>query len=229
MEQVRKRINNEQELLELFCDPSDDRPYINKPCKDKDFVFATKLYMSIFIAPSLLSNEYMETAENLWHDAFERYGDRKTIRLKALKDVLSLLPQEKEVILTGKNGICEECEGFGWVKRQHKEKSGRFYRDEVKCSSCKGKGYFVNEKPTDFMRPIYYCSIEIDERTIRGSHIVNLQHVMEYFSVEECTYYLSTSGNFVFEVIEGVRVLFVSHESVDWIRERNRIPKVKTE
>ena len=62
MEQVRKRINNEQELLELFCDLSDDRPYINKPCKDKDFVFATKLYMSIFIAPSLLSNEYKETA-----------------------------------------------------------------------------------------------------------------------------------------------------------------------
>ena len=79
------------------------------------------------------------------------------------------------------------------------------------------------------MRPIYYCSVEIDEQTIPGSHIVNLQHVMEYFSVEECTYYLSTSGNFVFEVIEGVRVLFVSHESVDWIRERNRIPKVKTE
>ena len=39
--------------------------------------------MSIFIAPSLLSNEYMETAENLWHDAFERYGDRKTIRVES--------------------------------------------------------------------------------------------------------------------------------------------------
>ena len=229
MEQVRKRINNEQELLELFCDPSDDRPYINKPCKDKDFVFATKLYMSIFIAPSLLSNEYKETATNLWHDAFEIYGDRKTIRLKALKDVISQLPQEKEVILTGKNGICEECEGFGAVKLKHKKKDVHVSRDEAKCPSCKGKGYFVNVKPTGFMRPLYYSSVEIDERTIRGSHIVNLQHVMEYFSVEECTYYLSTSGNFVFEVIEGVRVLFVSHESVDWIRERNRIPKVKTE
>lgn len=62
MNDNKKRINNEQELLELFCDPYSEltfkqKPYYETQCKK---VFATDGVILIMMNPSMLSESYEE-------------------------------------------------------------------------------------------------------------------------------------------------------------------------
>lgn len=62
MNDNKKRINNEQELLELFCDPHSESAFKQKPYYEtrRETVFSTNGQILIMMNPSMLSESYEE-------------------------------------------------------------------------------------------------------------------------------------------------------------------------
>ena len=62
MNDNKKRINNEQKLLELFCDPDSNREQLQKPYYEKHTkkVYATDGRVAILMTPNVTSLSYEE-------------------------------------------------------------------------------------------------------------------------------------------------------------------------
>lgn len=81
MNDNKKRINNEQELFELFCDPDNIVLFKQKPYYEtqRKKVFATNGLILIMMNPSMLSESYEEfEALNRQLDAEENDADAET-------------------------------------------------------------------------------------------------------------------------------------------------------
>ena len=210
MNDNKKRINNEQELFELFCDPSDDRRYTDKPYKEKgkDFVFATNRASAVILNSSLYPNpnECEETEKPLFTKILSGNGEKKTIKLEALKKALNSLPQEKEFETIAKDETCEECNGKGLVEWRYRAKDWEEYFEMYECPCCQGEGVISHKRATGFTCPYWNTYIELGKRLFRSQEMIKLQHVMEYFGVKECVCYNATEFAMIFEIKEGVRV-----------------------
>lgn len=187
MNDNKKRINNEQELFELFCDPDGmplfiQKPYYETQCKK---VYATDGRILIMMDPSMLSESYEEIEEpaiyKVFHDSVDGY-----FTLEDLKKVLASFEMEEERELMEKGRECEECNGLGEVEWEYTDKDGEMHFHYADCPFCDGEGEAEDVfKSTGFMMPTEDSAVRIGKSFFRGIEAQKLFWAMEYFNVDQ--------------------------------------------
>lgn len=190
MNDNKKRINNEQELFELFCDPHSEsafkqKPYYETRCKK---VFATNGIILIMMDPSMLSESYDEIEKpsiyTVFRDSMEGY-----FTFESLKKVFESFEMEKQLVLMEEGQECEECNGLGEVEWEYTDKDGEMHFHYGDCPFCNGEGKAEDVfGSTGFMIPTDDSIVRIGKSFFRGIVIQKLLWVMEYFNVDKAAF-----------------------------------------
>ncbi len=190
MNDNKKRINNEQELFELFCDPRSrhvetHKPYYETQCKK---VFATDGRIAIMMNLSMLSESYEEIKKPVIYKVFRDSVDGY-FTLEALKKVLASFEMEEEQVVIEIGEKCEECEGNGEVKWEYTDQDGEMHSHYGDCPFCDGYGTSEDVfKSTGFMMPTDDSIVRIGESFFRGIVAQKLLWAMEYFNVDKAAF-----------------------------------------
>ena len=181
-----KKISNEQELFELFCDKEHynekrHEPFLNVVYNE---VWATDGYLVVAVKPELVSGRYRENRLSL-NTPFGKACDR-TVTLKAIKDALAKLPMVEEEEI--EDVECEECDGSGKVECEYHDNQGSTHEVMADCPICFGTGYVdgilkkTGEKVVDYNTPI-----KLGEAYFMGHRIDVLARAMELIGQETLT------------------------------------------
>ena len=207
MNDNKKRINNEQELFELFCDPHNDFAFKQKPYYEtrRKKVFATNGIILIMMDPCMLSESYEEIEKpsiyTVFRDSMEGY-----FTFESLKKVLASFEMEEEQVPTEEMRECEECKGHGEVEWEYTDRDGEMHFHYADCPVCDGEGatkdVFEN---TGFMIPTEDSTVRIGKSFVRGIEAQKLLWTMEYFKVDKAAF--SESGKSVSVTLDnGVQI-----------------------
>lgn len=190
MNDNKKRINNEQELFELFCDPDSIRLFTQKPYYETRHkkVFATDGRILIMMNPSMLSESYEEIEKpsiyTVFRDSMEGY-----FTFESLKKVLASFEMEEELVLMEEGQECEECKGFGEVEREYTDQDGEIHFHYADCPFCNGEGKAEDVfESIGFMMPTEDSTVRIGKSFFRGIEAQKLFWTMEYFKVDKAAF-----------------------------------------
>lgn len=200
MNDNKKRINNEQELFELFCDPHSESAFKQKPYYEtrRETVFSTNGRILIMMNPSMLSESYEEIEKSFIYkvfcDSMEGY-----FTLESLKKVLASFEMEE-----GRE--CKECKGHGEVEWEYTDQDGEMHFYYGDCPICYGEGKAEDVfESTGFTIPTEDSIVRIGKSFFRGIEAQKLLWTMEYFNVDKAEF--STSTNSIsFTLNNGVEI-----------------------
>ena len=190
MNDNKKRINNEEELLELFCDPHSEHAFKQKPYYEtrRKIVFSTSGKTLIMVNPSMLSESYEEIEKPVIYTVF-RDSMEGRFTFESLKKVLASFDMEEERVIIEKGGECKECKGFGDVEWKYTDKDGEIHVHYTDCPFCNGKGTAEDVyKSTGFMIPTEDSTVRIGKSFFRGIEAQKLLWTMEYFNVDKAEF-----------------------------------------
>ena len=208
MNDNKKRINNEQELFELFCDPYSNRVQLQKPYYEKSTktVYATDGRVVILMNPNVTSLSYEEIDFPLIGNLIEGAG-KEFFTLEALKKVLASFGMEEEQVIIEKGTECEECEGSGYVEWTYIDLENNTYELTHECPICDGDGKAEDVfKSTGFMVPTDNSFVRIGDLTIRGVYAQKLLWVMEFFNVDKVAF-TEQRETIGFDLRNGVQIV----------------------
>lgn len=206
MNDNKKRINNEQELFELFCDPDSIRLFTQKPYYEtrRKKVFATDGRILIMMNPSMLSESYEEIEKPLIYTVF-RDSMEGCFTFESLKKVLASFEMEEEVGQTEKEEECKECKGSGDVEWEYTDKEGETHYRYLECPICEGEGVNDVFENTGFMMPTGDSTVRIGKTFIRGIEAQKLFWTMEYFNVDKAAF-SEGENSICFTLKNGVQI-----------------------
>lgn len=190
MNDNKKRINNEQELFELFCDPHSIQLFKQKPYYEtrRKKVFSTNGQLLIMMNPSILSESYEEIEKPLIYTVF-RDSMEGCFTFESLKKVLASFEMEEEQVIIEEGGECEECGGSGDVEWEYTDLDGKRHFHDNDCPVCNGDGMFEGVcKSTGFMIPTEDSTVRIGKSFFRGIEAQKLLWTMEYFNVDKAAF-----------------------------------------
>ena len=180
-----KKISNEKELFELFCDKEhynekSHEPFLNVVYNE---VWATDGYLVVAVKPELVSGRYRENRLSM-NTPFGKVCDR-TVTLKAIKDALSKLPMMEENF-EDEGEKCDECGGSGDVEYKYISKDGFTYATKLYCPICNGHGYVngVVEKLGRMVADLH-APIRLGEAYIMAHMISKIAQAMELLGIDE--------------------------------------------
>ena len=213
MNDNKKRINNEQELFELFCEPHSVhvevlKPYYETQCKK---VFATDGRIVIFINPNMLLGSYEEaefsSIRKFIRDSMEGY-----LTLDSLKKTLASFGMEEEQVVTEEGRECVECEGSGYVEWEYTDQEGKIHSHDGDCPICDGDGIIEDVfKNTGFMIPTDNSFVRIGKSFLRGIGAQKLLWIMEYFNVDKAGF-SESEKTICFTLENGVQIVVANLE-----------------
>lgn len=190
MNDNKKRINNEQELFELFCDPHSEsafkqKPYYETQCKK---VFATDGIILIMMNPSMLSESYEKIKKPVIYKVFSGSMEGY-FTFESLKKVFESFEMEEERALMEEGAECEECEGSGYVEWTYIDLENNTYELTHECPICDGEGKAGDVfESTGFMIPTDDSTVRIGKLFFRGIVVQKLLWAMEYFNVDKAAF-----------------------------------------
>ena len=190
MNDNKKRINNEQELFELFCDPYSNRKQLQKPYYEKSTktVYATDGRVVILMNPNVTSLSYEEIDFPLIGNLIKGAGE-EFFTLDSLKKTLASFEMEEEQVLTEEMEECEECKGSGEVEWIYIDIDGKTHYRYFDCPVCDGKGGAEGVfESTGFMIPTDDSIVRIGKLFFRGIVAQKLLWAMEYFNVDKAAF-----------------------------------------
>lgn len=179
-----KKISNERELFELFCDKEhynkkSHEPFLNVVYNE---VWATDGYMVVAVKPELVSGRYRENRLPM-NTPFGKACDR-TVTLKAIKDALAKLPMVEEEEIEDVD--CDECDGSGEVEYEYVDKGGVTHEVTADCPICFGTGYVDGApKKTGEMIADFCTPIKLGEAYIMAHRISKIAQAMELLGIDE--------------------------------------------
>ena len=217
MNDNKKRINNEQELFELFCDPHNDFAFKQKPYYEtrRKKVFATNGIILIMMDPCMLSESYEEIEKpsiyTVFRDSMEGY-----FTFESLKKVFESFEMEKELVLMEEGKECEECHGLGEVEWEYTDKDGEMHFHYGDCPFCNGEGQECEDvfESTGFMIPTDNSFVRIGDLPVRGEFAQKLLWTMEFFNVKKVAF-IEQQKTIGFDLKNGVQIVFGISEPRD--------------
>lgn len=213
MNDNKKRINNEQELFELFCDPYSNRKQLQKPYYEKSTktVYATDGRVVILMNPNVTSLSYEEIDFPLIGNLIEGAG-KEFFTLEALKKVLASFGMEEEQVVIEIGRECVECEGSGYVEWEYTDLDGKIHYHDGDCPICEGDGIIEDVfKNTGFMIPTYHSFVRIGKSFFRGVVAQKLLWAMEYFKVDKAGF-SESEKTICFTLENGVQIVVAKLE-----------------
>ena len=125
-----KKISNEQELFELFCDKDNCFRQFQEPFLELDHneVWAANKYMAAAVKAELVSGKYRAGKIK---DPTLGTPYNTIVTLKSIKDALAKLPMVEEEEI--EDVECEECDGSGMVKCEYHDNHGSTHEITADC------------------------------------------------------------------------------------------------
>lgn len=176
-----KKISNEKELFDLFCDKDSCFEQYQKPFLDigHNAVWATNKHMAVAVKAELVSEKYQK-----WKIEGPTLGTlcNTIVTLKAIKDALAKLPMVEEEEIEDVD--CDECDGSGEVECEYIDNNGV----TTDCPICFGSGYVDGApKKTGKMVVDFSTPIKLGEAYFMGYRIDILAQAMELLGLETLT------------------------------------------
>ncbi len=178
-----KKISNEQELFDLFCNDDTCFGEYQEPFLEivHNEVWAANRRMAVAVKAELVSGKYhnRKLTKNI------EYGTpcNAKVTLKAIKDALAKLPmiEEEEI----EDVDCDECDGSGEVEYEYVDKGGSTHEVTADCPICFGSGYVEGEpKKTGEMVVDFSTPIKLGEAYFMGYRLDILAQAMELLRLE---------------------------------------------
>lgn len=178
-------INNESELLNMFCDEFDSRPLLRTPFLNTEYneVWSTDGRAFIGISPEILTKEYPKGKLQLPELEF---SCEKTITIEALKKAFELCPMIDEEIVVEGAVECEECNGKGEVYWEYKDSHCETHERLMDCPICDGTGEIEPCKTKKTGKKIIEedAVIEVGIAHFFANRLLLLKTAMEYLNVD---------------------------------------------
>ena len=220
MNDNKKRINNEQELFELFCDPHSESAFKQKPYYEtrRKKVFATDGRILIMMNPSMLPESYEEIEKPVIYTVFRGFMEGY-FTFESLKKTLESFGMEEEQVIIEKGGECEECGGSGEVEWEYTDLDGESHFHDDDCPVCNGDGTTEGVfKNTGFMIPTYNSFVRIGKSFFRGFVAQKLLWTMEYFNVDKAGF-SEDDKTICFTLKNGVQIVVANIEPYGAVQE----------
>lgn len=213
MSNNKKRINNEQELFELFCDPYSNREQLQKPYYEKSTktVYATDGRVAILMNPHVTSLSYEEIDFPLIGNLIKGAGEGY-FTLESLTKTLASFAKEEEQVVIEIGRECVECEGSGYVEWEYTDQDGEIHSHDGDCPICEGDGIIEDVfKNTGFMIPADNSFVRIGKSFLRGIGAQKLLWTMEYFNVDKAGF-SESEKTICFTLENGVQIVVAKLE-----------------
>lgn len=180
-----KKISNEKELFELFCNNDEHIDECQVPFIDlyRNEVWATNKYIAVAVKAELVSEKYQMRKISL-----PTLGTPCNIivTLKAIKDALANLQmvQDEEI----EDIECDECNGRGEVEFEYHDNQGLPHVVMADCPICFGTGYIDSTpKKTGKMSVAFGMPIKLGDAYFKGYRLNTLAQAMELIGLERLT------------------------------------------
>lgn len=176
---------NEQELLSLFFDTENDRPYMAAPYLKNGYVCATEAHVLIRIKAETLNGEYSEIEE--CNIDWPTDNCNFIVSLQDIETALANIPQIEAEEEIGKDIYCEECDGECEVEWEYRDKNGHYHYAYHDCPNCGGSGYEsrARYKKTGRMIPDMECTVCIRRVDIKAKYLEVLSKAMRLIGVDK--------------------------------------------
>ena len=181
-----KKISNEQELFDLFCNDDTCFGEYQEPFLEivHNEVWAANRRMAVAVKAELVSEKHhkRKLTKNI------EFGTpcNAKVTLKAIKDALAKLPMVEEEEIEDVD--CDECGGSGKVECEYVDKGGATHDVTADCPICFGTGYVEGEpKKTGKMVADFSTPIKLGEAYFMGYRLDILTQAMELLELETLT------------------------------------------
>lgn len=180
-----KKISNEQELFELFCDKDNCFGQYQEPFLELDHneVWAINGSKGVVVKAELVSGKYHK--RKLTKDIEFGTPCNAKVTLKAIKDALAKLPMVEEEEIEDVD--CDECDGSGEVECEYIDNNGVTHEVTTDCPICFGSGYVDGAKKTGKMVVDFSTPIKLGEAYFMGYRLDITAQAMELIGLERLT------------------------------------------
>lgn len=178
-----KKISNEQELFDLFCNDDTCFGEYQEPFLEivHNEVWAANRCMAVAVKAELVSEKHHKRKITKNVDFGTTCNAKVT--LKAIKDALAKLPMVEEEEIEDVD--CDECGGSGKVECEYVDKGGATHDVTADCPICFGTGYVEGEpKKTGKMVVDFSTPIKLGEAYFMGYRLDILAQAMELLRLE---------------------------------------------
>lgn len=149
MDNQKTKIKNEGELLNLFTDYDEIRPYMAFPFFHPTYneVWATEGHVIIRISPDRLNGHYepVKGCEKLKLPKVSNPCEL-SCTLAAIRQALDACPLVDEVLTEEYEEECKECGGTGEVEWEYTDDDLETHYHDFDCPKCGGDGVIMREK-----------------------------------------------------------------------------------
>ena len=213
MRNDKKRINNEQELFELFCDPFNCRAQLQNPYYERSTktVYLTDGRAVLLINPNATTLSYEEIDFPLIGN-FIKDAAEGCFTFESLEKVLASFGMEEEQVVIEEGRECAECAGSGYVEWEYTDQEGKIHTHDGDCPICEGEGMFEDVlESTGFMIPTDNSFVRIGKSFFRGFAAQKLLWAMEYFNVDKAAF-SESEKTICFTLKDGVQIAVANLE-----------------
>ena len=206
------KINNEAELLNIFCNKSYSEPLRSYPFFNTRYneVWSTDGYTLIRVNPEILVGEYIK--ESLPMPNLE-YPCEKTITIKALSKALEACPLVDEEVVIQDDVKCEECDGSGEVYWEYTDNHLHTHERLMDCPICDGTGEMEHEKTKKTGKKIIAddAVIMVGNAYIFAKYLQTLKQAMDFLNIASVKMtHNSPKGANEFVVNDDIRIIIAS-------------------
>ena len=211
------KINNEAELLNMFCDKNEFRQLLRTPFLNTKYneVWSTDGHVLIRIKPERLVGEYPKGELTL--PALE-FPCKKKITIEAINKALDACPKVDEEIVIQDAVECEDCDGTGEVFWEYTDNKGYTHQHLDECPVCNGMGEIEPAKTKKTGKKIVKekAVINIGKAYILTSNLYKLKFAMEFLGITsvELTNNAERGGN-KFVLDNDIRII-LAPRLFDW-------------
>lgn len=206
------KINNEAELLNIFCNKSYSEPLRSYPFLNTRYneVWSTDGYTLIRVNPEFLIGEYIK--KRLLMPNLE-YPCEKTITIEALNKALEACPLVDEEVVIQDSVECKECDGSGEVYWKYKDNHLNTHERLMDCPICDGTGEMEHEKTKKTGKKIIAddAVIEVGDAYIFAKYLQTLKQAMDFLNIASVKMtHNSPKGANEFVVNDDIRIVIAS-------------------